>query len=287
MSDLSRRFGRSRDVRTRDPRQVLKAGAVGAGASLLPLPWTAAATPARRRRRRCSPPTTWRSGTTRAPAPTGCARCRSATDASAPWCSATSTWNGCSSTRTPSGPAARTTRATPAAPARWRRSGSWSSPNQWSQAQNLIDQNMLGIPAGAAGLPDRRQPAADLRRRPAGYRDYNRYLDLTTATTAVTYLQNGVRYRREVFASAPDQVIAVRLTADRAGSITLLRHVRQPAAHDGVQPGRHDRRARRHLRRPARARRHGPVPRAGPGRRHGRHASAAPAARCRFRSPTA
>ena len=32
---------------------------------------------------------------------------------------------------------------------------------------------------------------------------------------------NGVRYQREVFASAPDQVIVVRLTADRANSITF------------------------------------------------------------------
>ncbi|MFD1119022.1 glycosyl hydrolase family 95 catalytic domain-containing protein, partial [Sphaerisporangium aureirubrum] len=36
-----------------------------------------------------------------------------------------------------------------------------------------------------------------------------------------TYLQNGIRYRRETFASAPDQVIAIRLTADRTGSITF------------------------------------------------------------------
>ena len=34
-------------------------------------------------------------------------------------------------------------------------------------------------------------------------------------------MQNGVRFRREMLASAPDQVIAVRLTADRAGSITF------------------------------------------------------------------
>jgi alpha-L-fucosidase 2 len=51
--------------------------------------------------------------------------------------------------------------------------------------------------------------------------EYSRFLDLTTATTAVSYLQNGVRHRRETLASAPDQVIAMRLTADRTGSITF------------------------------------------------------------------
>jgi alpha-L-fucosidase 2 len=92
--------------------------------------------------------------------------------------------------------------------------------NQWSQAQTMIDQNMLGNPAGQLAY----QTVGDLRLSfgsAAGVTEYHRYLDLTTATTAVSYLQNGVRYRRETLASAPDQVIAIRLTADRPGSITF------------------------------------------------------------------
>ncbi|MET7338014.1 glycoside hydrolase N-terminal domain-containing protein [Nonomuraea sp. NPDC005650] len=92
--------------------------------------------------------------------------------------------------------------------------------NQWSQAQTMIDQNLRGTPVGQLAY----QPVGDLRLsfgNAAGVSEYNRYLDLTTATTAVSYLQNGVRYRREVLASAPDQVIAIRLTADRPGSITF------------------------------------------------------------------
>ncbi|MEV4582729.1 glycoside hydrolase N-terminal domain-containing protein [Nonomuraea jabiensis] len=92
--------------------------------------------------------------------------------------------------------------------------------NQWSQAQTLVDQNMLGNPSAQLAY----QPVGDLRLTfgsATGVSEYNRFLDLTTATTTVTYLQNGVRYRREVLASAPDQVIAVRLTADKPGSITF------------------------------------------------------------------
>ncbi|MEU7859324.1 glycoside hydrolase N-terminal domain-containing protein [Nonomuraea sp. NPDC049141] len=92
--------------------------------------------------------------------------------------------------------------------------------NQWSQAQSLVDQNMLGNPSAQLAY----QPVGDLRLTfgsAAGVSEYNRFLDLITATTTVTYLQNGVRYRREVLASAPDQVIAIRLTADRPGSITF------------------------------------------------------------------
>ncbi|RVX39915.1 alpha-L-fucosidase 2 [Nonomuraea polychroma] len=92
--------------------------------------------------------------------------------------------------------------------------------NQWIQAQDLINQTMLGKPAGQLAY----QPVGNLRLgfgSAAGVSEYNRQLDLTTATTSVTYVLNGVRYRREVFASAPDQVIAIRLTADRPGSITF------------------------------------------------------------------
>lgn len=92
--------------------------------------------------------------------------------------------------------------------------------NQWSQAQTLIDQAMLGNPAGQLAY----QPVGDLRLtfpNPGTVSGYQRWLDLTTATTVVTYVANNVRYRREVIASAPDQVIAVRLTAETPGSISF------------------------------------------------------------------
>jgi alpha-L-fucosidase 2 len=51
--------------------------------------------------------------------------------------------------------------------------------------------------------------------------DYTRDLDLTDATAHVNYKANGVTYTREYFSSAPDQVMAVHLTADKPGKITL------------------------------------------------------------------
>ncbi|GAA1520774.1 glycoside hydrolase N-terminal domain-containing protein [Sphaerisporangium rubeum] len=93
--------------------------------------------------------------------------------------------------------------------------------NQWSQAQTLIDQNMLGSPAGQLAYQTVGNIRLTFGAGGSGVSEYNRLLDLTTATTVTTYLQNGVRYRRETFASAPDQVIAIRLTADRTGSITF------------------------------------------------------------------
>ena len=49
---------------------------------------------------------------------------------------------------------------------------------------------------------------------------YQRDLDIGNALAHVTYRAGGVTYRREYFASHPDQVLVERLTADRPGSYT-------------------------------------------------------------------
>ncbi|MFT7160222.1 MAG: alpha-L-fucosidase 2, partial [Bacteroidia bacterium] len=62
--------------------------------------------------------------------------------------------------------------------------------------------------------------------------NYQRSLDLKTGIAAVSYVANGVTYKREVIASVPDQTIAIRLTADMPGSISFdieLRGVRNNA----------------------------------------------------------
>jgi len=50
--------------------------------------------------------------------------------------------------------------------------------------------------------------------------DYRRELDLGRAVHTVTYTSGGVHFRREAFASFPDQVLVFRFTADRPGSHT-------------------------------------------------------------------
>jgi len=51
-------------------------------------------------------------------------------------------------------------------------------------------------------------------------KDYRRQLDVREAVGAVSYSSGGVRYRREYFSSFPNQVMVVRLTADKPGSLT-------------------------------------------------------------------
>ena len=50
---------------------------------------------------------------------------------------------------------------------------------------------------------------------------YRRELDLTNAIATTRYSAHGVEYTREIFATAPDQVIVIRLTASKSGALTF------------------------------------------------------------------
>lgn len=56
--------------------------------------------------------------------------------------------------------------------------------------------------------------------------DYRHQLNLDTAIVTTSYLQGGVRYVREVFVSPVDQVVVVRLAADRPGKINFKAQLR-------------------------------------------------------------
>jgi alpha-L-fucosidase 2 len=53
----------------------------------------------------------------------------------------------------------------------------------------------------------------------AGTTDYRRWLDLTTATAGVSFKRGDVTFTREMFISAPDQVLVVRIHADKPGAL--------------------------------------------------------------------
>lgn len=71
---------------------------------------------------------------------------------------------------------------------------------------------------------------------------YRRELDLETAIARVEYEQRGVNYSREVFVSAPDQIIVVRFSANKPHSVSFTATLDRPerfsvsaASNDGLQ----------------------------------------------------
>jgi alpha-L-fucosidase 2 len=88
------------------------------------------------------------------------------------------------------------------------------------EAEILAERTMISIPKRMPPY----QPLGDLLLNfstDGPVTDYKRELDLDTAIASVSYRAGGVRYTREVFASAVDQVIVVRITADKPKSISF------------------------------------------------------------------
>jgi len=126
------------------------------------------------------------------------------------------------------------------------------------------------VPDGGSSLPEIRRLVAEQRYAEAGtvtkrlqgpynesyqplgnlhlalgagaYCDYCRELDLAAGIMSVRYTRDGVHYTREVFASYPDQVIAVHIAADQPGAVSftltldsLLRHDVAPFSWDTMR----------------------------------------------------
>src|SRR5471030_2289031 len=73
-------------------------------------------------------------------------------------------------------------------------------------------------PKGNSGMPY--QLAGNLYLNFPGHENvsaYSRVLDIENATASVNYVYNGVNYKREYFTSFTDNVLVVRLTADKPG----------------------------------------------------------------------
>ena len=88
------------------------------------------------------------------------------------------------------------------------------------EAEALADKTMI---ATTRRLPPY-QPLGDLLLRFSGQKEitnYRRELNLDTAIVRVSYTSDGALFQREIFSSAVDQVIVMRLTCDRPGRISF------------------------------------------------------------------
>ncbi len=88
-----------------------------------------------------------------------------------------------------------------------------------NEAVKLAEATMMGNPKGVKSYQSLGELWFDTPELTAY--DYVRSLDLSTAVSTVKYTSNGVGYTREYFASAPDNVIVVRITADKQNKINL------------------------------------------------------------------
>lgn len=82
------------------------------------------------------------------------------------------------------------------------------------------------------------QPCGDLWLEfspPAEVKNYRRWLDLDTAVCCTEYTVGDATYRRETFASYPDRLVVVRVTASKPGRIECLARLSSPHEKSSVQ----------------------------------------------------
>jgi alpha-L-fucosidase 2 len=95
------------------------------------------------------------------------------------------------------------------------------------EAEELISKSGMAIPLRQASYQTLGNLILDFG-DPSPVTDYCRSLDLDTAMAMTTFKQGGVTFSREVFSTAADQVIVVRLTANQPGSVTFTATMNTP-----------------------------------------------------------
>ena len=98
---------------------------------------------------------------------------------------------------------------------------------KYVEARNLIGEKMMARPMREMAY----ETVGDLLLEFPGFssvKNYRRSLNLDTAVASVEFEADGVKYTRQMFASAVDQVIVVRLAADKPGKISFTASMRTP-----------------------------------------------------------
>ena len=95
------------------------------------------------------------------------------------------------------------------------------------EAEELAMREFMSVPL----RQERYQPFGDIHLSFEGHdtlSGYTRDLDLDRATASVRYTKSGVRYTREYFASAVDQVIVGRISSAQPGKISTILKLSTP-----------------------------------------------------------
>jgi alpha-L-fucosidase 2 len=97
-----------------------------------------------------------------------------------------------------------------------------------AEAETLAAATLISDPRGMPGY----STLGDLYLKTPGdaeVSNYRRDLDLFNGIVKITFNARGVHYTREIFASAPDKVIVIHLSADKAGSLNFTVNMDRPA----------------------------------------------------------
>lgn len=99
---------------------------------------------------------------------------------------------------------------------------------KFSEAMDLANAKIISRKSHGAAY----QTVGSLRLKFEGHNEYSNFyrnLDIQNAVATTTYQANGVNYKREVFTSFPDEVVVIRLTANKKGAISFFASMDRPS----------------------------------------------------------
>jgi alpha-L-fucosidase 2 len=99
---------------------------------------------------------------------------------------------------------------------------------RYKEAHDLIGQKIMARPLQQMPYQTLGDLHLDLAGEDADCSEYRRTLDLESALSTVTYRQGGVQFTRETFISPVDQVVVMRIRADRPEMIRLVAKFSSP-----------------------------------------------------------
>lgn len=98
---------------------------------------------------------------------------------------------------------------------------------KYDEAQNLANQKFIS--KTSHGMSYQTVGNLNLNFENEDYSNFNRELDIEKAVATTTFTSNGIDYCREVFTSFPDEVIVIRLTANKPSSISFTSTLSRPS----------------------------------------------------------
>ncbi len=102
-----------------------------------------------------------------------------------------------------------------------------------SEAEKLANKYFMSEPLGQLSY----QPFGSILLHFANQKNithYKRTLNLSNATASVFYEADGIKYKREIFSSAPDQTIGVKIEADKPGLLDFAAELKCPHSNYSV-----------------------------------------------------
>jgi alpha-L-fucosidase 2 len=99
---------------------------------------------------------------------------------------------------------------------------------KYKEAKDLAEAKLMGNKSVASSYQTLGDLVFNFNHASPVYKNYTRDLDLETATASTSYTNNGIRFRRSVFSSAPDQVLVIKLDADQQNAISFTATMSRP-----------------------------------------------------------